>query len=229
MGRPLLEKRGRGVTLTDTGRRLFSLSGSSRSDYWRVAWQEAEDHPLLGGGAGSYQRFWLRHRTRALVRRLITNLCLSVFAFAVAALIIRPLGLALAAWTAEKPFGLLHVVALPAAVQFGLAFLLMDLTFYYWHLANHMIPGLWRFHNVHHIDPDLDVSTALRFHVGEILLSTAFRIVQVSLIGLSPLTYMLYESVFQGSTLFHHSNVRLPLRAERLLNKVLVCRGASGS
>jgi sterol desaturase/sphingolipid hydroxylase (fatty acid hydroxylase superfamily) len=164
----------------------------------------------------------LRQRTRALAHRLLINLCMSAFAFAVAAFIVRPVGLFLATWTAEKPFGLLHIVALPAAVRFGLAFLLMDLTFYYWHLANHMIPGLWRFHNVHHIDPDLDVSTALRFHVGEILFSTAFRIVQVSLIGLPPLTYMIYESVFQASTLFHHGNVRLPLQAERLLNKVLV-------
>ena len=166
--------------------------------------------------------FPLRHRTRALVRRLITNLCVSAFAFAVAAGIVRPVGLSLADWTSARPFGLLHIVALPAAVQLGLAFLLMDLTFYYWHLANHVIPGLWRFHNVHHIDPDLDVSTALRFHVVEVLLSTGFRVVQVGLIGLSPLMYMIYESVFQGSTLFQHSNVRLPLRAERLLNKVLV-------
>ena len=166
--------------------------------------------------------FPLRHRTRALVRRLVTNLCVSAFAFAVAAGIVRPVGLSLADWTSARPFGLLHIVALPAAVQLGLAFLLMDLTFYYWHLANHVIPGLWRFHNVHHIDPDLDVSTALRFHVGEVLLSTGFRVVQVGLIGLSPLMYMIYESVFQGSTLFQHSNVRLPLRAERLLNKVLV-------
>jgi sterol desaturase/sphingolipid hydroxylase (fatty acid hydroxylase superfamily) len=166
--------------------------------------------------------FPLRHRTRALVRRLVTNLCVSAFAFAVAAGIVRPVGLSLADWTSARPFGLLHIVALPTAVQFGLAFLLMDLTFYYWHLANHVIPVLWRFHNVHHIDPDLDVSTALRFHVGEVLLSTGFRVVQVGLIGLSPLMYMIYESVFQGSTLFQHSNVRLPLRAERLLNKVLV-------
>jgi len=166
--------------------------------------------------------FPLRHRTRALVCRLITNLCVSAFAFAVAAGIVRPVGLSLAAWTSARPFGLLHIVALPAVVQFVLAFLLMDLTFYYWHLANHMIPVLWRFHNVHHIDPDLDVSTALRFHVVEVLLSTGFRVVQVGLIGLSPLMYMIYESVFQVSTLFQHSNVRLPLRVERLLNKVLV-------
>ena len=166
--------------------------------------------------------FPLRQRTRALVRRLITNLCMSAFAFAVAALIVRPVGLSLAAWTTVKPFGLLHLVALPAVVRFGLAFVLMDLTFYYWHLANHMLPVLWRFHNVHHLDPDLDVSTALRFHLGEVLLSAGFRVLQVGLIGLPPLTYMIYEGVFQASTLFHHSNVRLPLRAERLLNLVLV-------
>ena len=59
----------------------------------------------------------------------------------------------------------------------------MDLTFYYWHLANHRMPFLWRFHNVHHIDPDLDVSTAFRFHFGEIALSTVFSLLQVSLIG----------------------------------------------
>src|SRR5712691_2913780 len=166
--------------------------------------------------------FPLRHRKWALVRRLIVNLCVSALAFTAAAWIVRPVGLSLGAWVSAKSFGLLHIVPLPAVVQLGLAFLLMDLTFYYWHLANHMLPVLWRFHNVHHIDPDLDVSTALRFHVGEVLLSTGFRVVQVGLIGLSPLMYMIYESVFQGSTLFQHSNVRLPLRAERLLNKVLV-------
>jgi sterol desaturase/sphingolipid hydroxylase (fatty acid hydroxylase superfamily) len=166
--------------------------------------------------------FPLRHRTRALLHRLLINLGVSTFAFTVAAVIVRPVGLSLAAWTSARSFGLLHIVALPAAVQFGLAFLLMDLTFYYWHLANHMLPVLWRFHNVHHIDPDLDVSTALRFHPGEVLLSAGFRVLQVGLIGLPPLIYMIYEGVFQASTLFHHSNVRLPLRTERLLNLVLV-------
>src|SRR6266581_6953705 len=166
--------------------------------------------------------FPLRHRTWALVRRLLVNLCVSALAFAAAAWIVRPIGLSLAAWMSAKSFGLLHIVPLPAVVQFGLAFLLMDLTFYYWHLANHMLPVLWRFHNVHHIDPDLDVSTALRFHAGEVLFSAGFRALQVSLIGLPPLTYMIYEGVFQASPLFQHSNIRLPLQVERLLNTVLV-------
>jgi sterol desaturase/sphingolipid hydroxylase (fatty acid hydroxylase superfamily) len=107
-------------------------------------------------------------------------------------------------------------------VRVALGFLLMDLTFYYWHRANHQVPFLWRFHNVHHMDPDLDVSTAFRFHVGEIVFSAGFRIVQIGLIGPSAFTYLVYEGVFQGNTLLHHTNVRLPLRAERLLNALLV-------
>ena len=98
----------------------------------------------------------------------------------------------------------------------------MDIAFYYWHVPNHRIPLLWRFHNVHHIDPDLDVSTAFRFHAGEVALSAGFRLVQIAVIGVSPLTFAIYELVFQANTLFHHSNVHLPLRVERLLNKILV-------
>jgi sterol desaturase/sphingolipid hydroxylase (fatty acid hydroxylase superfamily) len=103
-----------------------------------------------------------------------------------------------------------------------LSFLLMDLMFYYWHLANHRVPLLWRFHNVHHIDPDLDVSTAFRFHFGEIALSAFFSLLQVSLIGPSVWAYAVYQLVFQAEVLFHHSNIRLPVTFERLLNKMLV-------
>src|SRR5690606_5035552 len=83
-------------------------------------------------------------------------------------------------------------------------------------------PFLWRFHNVHHLDPDLDVSTALRFHFGEIAFSAAFRVVQISAIGVGAPVYWAYELCFQAGTLFHHSNVRLPLRLERALSRLLV-------
>jgi sterol desaturase/sphingolipid hydroxylase (fatty acid hydroxylase superfamily) len=111
---------------------------------------------------------------------------------------------------------------MPRAAGWIGAFLLLDLSFYYWHRANHRWPLLWRFHNVHHVDPDLDVSTALRFHFGEVLLSAGFRAVQVLLIGPPVAAYMAYEVVFQANTLFHHSNVRLPLRVERVLHRLLV-------
>ena len=111
---------------------------------------------------------------------------------------------------------------MPAPAAFVAGFLLLDLSFYYWHRLNHRWAPLWRFHNVHHVDPDLDVSTALRFHFGEVLLSAAFRAAQVLLIGPAVSAYLAYELVFQANTLFHHSNVRLPLRVERALSWVLV-------
>jgi sterol desaturase/sphingolipid hydroxylase (fatty acid hydroxylase superfamily) len=120
------------------------------------------------------------------------------------------------------PFGLIHIVPLPPAVQFVAAMLLMDLLFYWWHVATHQVRFLWRFHNVHHIDPDLDVSTAFRFHAGEVALSAGFRVVQIALVGPTALMFVVYELIFQANTLFHHSNLRLPIRFERILNLVLV-------
>jgi sterol desaturase/sphingolipid hydroxylase (fatty acid hydroxylase superfamily) len=169
------------------------------------------------------ERFFpLRKRTCVLIGRLLVNLSISALAFSVAAVLVRPVAQATLHWANAKSFGLIHLAPLPPLFAFVLSFLLMDLGFYYWHIANHRIPFLWRFHNVHHIDPDLDVSTGFRFHVGEVAMSVAFRIVQVSLIGLSGWAFAAYELVFQANTLFHHSNLRLPIHIERLLNKMLV-------
>ena len=164
----------------------------------------------------------LRRSRRPLLGRLIVNAGISVTAFAVAAFVVRPTAMAVLEWASNRPFGAAHLVQMPVAAQFVLSFLLMDLTFYWWHVANHRIPFLWRFHNVHHMDPDLDVSTAFRFHFGEVALSAGFRVAQVSAIGLSGWMFAVYELVFQANTVFHHSNVRLPIRLERLLNLVLV-------
>jgi sterol desaturase/sphingolipid hydroxylase (fatty acid hydroxylase superfamily) len=164
----------------------------------------------------------LRRRCSSLLPRVILNLIISSAAFAVAAILVRPAATAALSWATQKPFGLVHLLALPSALQFIAAFLLMDLTFYWWHIANHRVGFLWRFHNVHHIDPDLDVSTGFRFHFGEVGMSAVFRVAQVLLIGTSMPAFAVYELVFQGNTLFHHSNLRLPIRLERLLNKLLV-------
>ena len=164
----------------------------------------------------------LRRRTRTLFGRVLLNLAMSAMAFIVAGVLVRPAALHALAWSKQKPFGLVHLARIPPVVELILAFLLMDLTFYWWHLANHRVPFLWRFHNVHHTDPDLDVSTGFRFHFGEVAMSAAFRVVQVIFIGISGPVFAIYELVFQANTLFHHSNVRLPILLERWLNKVLV-------
>jgi sterol desaturase/sphingolipid hydroxylase (fatty acid hydroxylase superfamily) len=183
----------------------------------------------LAGVAGAWcllilleQAVPLRRRSRSILMRLVVNIAMSALAFAVAAMVVRPTALGVLNWSAEKPFGLAYLFNLPPAIKFMASFLWMDLTFYWWHVANHRVPFLWRFHNVHHIDPDLDVSTGFRFHFGEVAMSAAFRAIQVAAIGISAPAFATYEAVFQANTLFHHSNLRLPIRVERFLNKFLV-------
>jgi sterol desaturase/sphingolipid hydroxylase (fatty acid hydroxylase superfamily) len=166
--------------------------------------------------------FPLRRAKRPLVGRLLVNLTFAAVAFATVALTVRPAAEAMLAWIGQNAFGLAQLPVIPGALRPILAFLLMDLTFYWWHRANHRIPLLWRFHNVHHLDPDLDVSTSFRFHFGELAFSSAFRVAQIGLIGPSLGSYLLYETVFQAGTLFHHTNVRLPIRIERVLVRIIV-------
>jgi sterol desaturase/sphingolipid hydroxylase (fatty acid hydroxylase superfamily) len=169
------------------------------------------------------ERFFpLRKTTRSLIARLVVNLVIAIFTFIAAVGVVQPAARWALGWSASKGFGLVHLVGLTASVEFALSFLLMDLGFYYWHVANHRVPFLWRFHNVHHLDPDLDVSTAFHFHFGEIMLSTGFSLLQVSIMGPSAWAFAVYQLVFQAEVIFHHSNVRLPIRLERLLNTVLV-------
>jgi len=164
----------------------------------------------------------LRRLKRSRPRRWGVNVALMALAFACGMLVVRPVALGTAAWVESRGLGLLATLPLPFWGKFALGFLLMDLTFYYWHRLNHTRRLLWRFHNVHHVDPDLDVTTSFRFHFGEILYSTVFRLAQVGLMGVAPVTYLAYELAFNAATLFQHSNLRLPLVLERPLNWLLV-------
>ncbi|MFB3057443.1 MAG: sterol desaturase family protein [Ignavibacteriaceae bacterium] len=166
--------------------------------------------------------FPLRNKTYSLVVRLLINASLSVISFVVVFFLVSPASSNAISWSSENSFGILNLLKLPSVIEGIIAFLLMDLAFYYWHLANHKIPILWRFHNVHHIDPDLDVSTAFRFHFGEIALSAIFRIIQISIIGITPVTFLIYEMCFTANTIFQHSNIKLPIRFESILNKIIV-------
>ncbi|HEV8238328.1 MAG TPA: sterol desaturase family protein [Thermoanaerobaculia bacterium] len=169
------------------------------------------------------ERRWpLRRPRAALFAGLAVNLLVAGIALAVAATTVRPLVLRALGLATHDRVGLFAWLPLPAPLEAVLAFLLLDLSFYWWHRANHRLPLLWRFHNVHHFDPALDVSTALRFHFVEIALSAAFRVVQVVLLGLGAGVYWAYELCFQANTLFHHSNVRLPIALERALNRLMV-------
>lgn len=122
----------------------------------------------------------------------------------------------------RRSWGILKLVRLPTWLEVTLAVILMDYTLYLWHVLMHRLPFLWRFHIAHHADLDLDASTAFRFHFGEIAISASWRAGQVVLIGVSPLSLSVWQTLLMLSALFHHSNLRLPVEVERKLNCVLV-------
>src|SRR6056297_348058 len=168
------------------------------------------------------RRFPLRKARRSVWPRVLVNAFITGLAVATAAITVRPAVEHLLALSPEQNFGALALLELPLAAEFAIAFLLFDWSFYWWHRLNHRVPLLWRFHNVHHVDPDLDVTTAFRFHAVEIGYSSAFRATQVLLIGPAAWMYFFYELVFQVATVFHHSNVKLPVRIERAVDRVFV-------
>jgi sterol desaturase/sphingolipid hydroxylase (fatty acid hydroxylase superfamily) len=127
-----------------------------------------------------------------------------------------------ARWAASSGVGVLRVVTLPGWLGFLVTAVTLDLVSYWWHRANHRVPFLWRFHQVHHSDPTFTVSTGIRFHPGELLLSLPIRLTAVALIGASPEAVVLFEIVFTVANLVEHGDTNLPLRFERLVGQVFV-------
>jgi len=168
------------------------------------------------------QRRPLRAPVEPKARRVARNLAVLALGTAALALTERPVIGALSARVAARRWGLLHQAALPGWLELPLAVVLLDYTLYVWHVLVHRVSWLWRFHLVHHVDRDLDASTALRFHAAELVISITWRAAQVLVIGVSPLAFSVWQTALQVSTLFHHSNVRLPLALERGLVRVLV-------
>jgi sterol desaturase/sphingolipid hydroxylase (fatty acid hydroxylase superfamily) len=123
---------------------------------------------------------------------------------------------------ASQGWGLFNVLALPGWVTFVLGFLLLDLAIYAQHATFHAVPWLWRLHRMHHADQDFDLTTGLRFHPGEIILSMGIKLALVLALGLSPVTVLLFEVVLNATAIFNHANVRLPPGLDRVLRLFIV-------
>lgn len=158
-------------------------------------------------------RPWRYHKKR----RMMHNVALSLIGLPAARLLLLPLTFIWAAFLEEQAFGLLNLGALPYGFRLILGALALDYGIYLWHRLNHRWSFLWRFHNVHHVDLDMDLSTGLRFHFGEMLLSIPFRLLVIALVGVPPMAILYYEVLFEVATLFHHSNWRLPKKLEEFL------------
>jgi sterol desaturase/sphingolipid hydroxylase (fatty acid hydroxylase superfamily) len=172
--------------------------------------------------------FWLqsqrplRRRHFSALQRMVRNFAFSTPGFAAMRLAMVPIPLTVAAWAEDQGIGLFHWLGVSGWAAAILGFVFMDWAYYWWHYLNHTLPFFWRFHNVHHTDLDLDVSTAARFHFGEIILSVPFRVLVVALLGIPFRALLIFEIIFESATMFHHSNWRLPLGLERALNHVIV-------
>jgi len=167
-------------------------------------------------------RYPLRRSVEPKVRHVARNLALATFTAAAVRLAEMPAVLPMARRVAAGRWGLLGWAPLPTWLHLLLAVVFMDYTLYGWHVLTHRVPFLWRFHVVHHVDLDLDASTALRFHFAEIVISIGWRIAQVVLIGVPPLALSAWQTATLVSIMFHHANVRLPIAAERRLNRFIV-------
>jgi len=125
-------------------------------------------------------------------------------------------------WAERSSLGLAHLLPLPAPTRPVLVFVLFDIWMYFWHMANHRIGFLCRFHRAHHADIAMDTTTALRFHPGELILSTFSRLPVIILLGIDFPQLIFYETLLNLSTLFHHSNLAVPERWDRVLRTVMV-------
>lgn len=127
-----------------------------------------------------------------------------------------------AEWASSHSVGLMRMLPVDGGIRWVLVFLLFDIWMYFWHMANHRIGFLWRFHRAHHSDIEMDTTTALRFHPGELVISTFVRLPVIVLIGMSFTELLVFEVLLNISTLFHHSNLGLPEKWDRVLRTVIV-------
>lgn len=190
-----------------------------------------EQMTMLAGGAAlglaalaifvGEKRRPLRAPTQGEPGRSIANLVLGAMSMAVINLVERPMTQPLAERAEAERRGLAQWLPAPAGMRDAAAVLLMDYSIYLWHVATHRVPFLWRFHLVHHIDMDLDTTTALRFHAADMAISAPYRAAQVALLGVSPRALRIWQGWFFLAVWFHHSNLALPARWERVLARIV--------
>lgn len=167
-------------------------------------------------------KFQLRKRVQNRFKRIVVNFIVSLPAFVLLRLLFIPAMVWLAIKNQQWHLGLNYLFAEPFWLKAATTFLLLDYSNYLWHILLHKLPFMWRFHLVHHTDLDLDLTTAFRFHFGEMIGSVFFRGAAVLLTGASPVLVLIYEIAFEAATQFHHSNTKLPFRFEKIINKIIV-------
>jgi len=154
--------------------------------------------------------------------RRINNLLLAVIDASLLRLIVPAAAVAMAITAAEYSWGLFNLLQMESWSAGTLSFLLLDLLIYFQHRLFHHYPLLWRLHRVHHSDIEFDVTTAVRFHPIEILLSMCIKISGVILIGAPVVAVIVFEIVLNAISLFNHGNIKIPVKLDHYLRWLLV-------
>ncbi len=176
----------------------------------------------LGGLVWLERQRPLRRRTQPTGRRTAINLALGGIAALGAGTIQDAVVGRAITWAERHGVGLTRWLPLPRWLARATGTILLDYTLWHWHRLNHRLPGLRTLHAVHHADLDLDVSTALRFHVGEMLASVPWRAAQVVVLGVDRATLRGWQTAVLVAIAFHHANLRLPARVDAALAALVI-------
>ena len=166
-----------------------------------------------------------RQRTQPRTTRWVTNWAMTILNTVTLRLMafgLPLLAVGAAVDASTQGWGLFNQIDLGILPETLLAILIFDFAIWLQHLITHKVPILWRLHRVHHADRDIDVTTAIRFHPVEIALSMLLKIGLVYLLGPSALAIILFEIILNGTAMFNHANMRLPLGLDAVLRLVLV-------
>lgn len=132
------------------------------------------------------------------------------------------LAVAVAIKAENNGWGLFNIIELNPVLAALLALLILDLIIYFQHVILHAVPVLWRLHRMHHSDLDFDVTTGIRFHPAEIILSMGIKLFVVLLLGAPALAVLLFEVLLNAASLFNHSNIKLAYKLEKAVRTILV-------
>lgn len=163
-----------------------------------------------------------RRRDIPRLLRWTNNLGLVVIDTIVVRLIFPVVAVGLALLAEAHGWGLFNVLEVPASVAIVVSMLALDLAIYLQHVMFHAVPVLWRLHRMHHADLGFDVTTGLRFHPVEILLSMGIKLAAVAALGPPALAVLLFEVLLNATSMFNHGNVRIPLGIDRMLRWFVV-------
>ena len=156
------------------------------------------------------------------VIRWTNNLALVVLDTVILRLSFPVLAVGVAVLAQDGGWGLFNALDVPLWLAVLLSMLLLDLAIYLQHVLFHAVPALWRLHRMHHADLEFDVTTALRFHPVEILLSMGIKLAVVAALGAPAVAVLLFEMLLNATAMFNHANIRLPAGLDRVLRLVVV-------